>query len=357
MEKQAYIADNYASIYKKLKKTTTTFLKSKDIEELKNFILKQRKTNHDGLKNSLIEIPCNNNIKSRIEKDYTSIDYLDGVLGTVDATDQFDGITNMALLMLMSNRLAKHFRYKNNKNLSTDDQKLCKKNEATLLRWKDLSMKDLIASLYVLNQTEPDYKEVISYGYRKDDIGNDSFVIDLPYFGQVCVHFGHKMQTILDNAQETVLGILESKLELGQLSQKDFETLKDNLDATTILPDYTGKLYEYTAGLPIEYEGNKIKDIKKSLGLDKKLPEDIQEEDLVKIQQSSLNSREAYYFAIKLGLSKTQLEKVVQMDSTYLDARKIGKSAFSSTTAEERSAIFKQELAKQMSQKPRELNQ
>lgn len=343
MEKQAYIADNYASIYKKLKKTTTTFLKSKDIEELKNFILKQRKTNHDGLKNSLIEIPCNNNIKSRIEKDYTSIDYLDGVLGT--------------LLMLMSNRLAKHFRYKNNKNLSTDDQKLCKKNEATLLRWKDLSMKDLIASLYVLNQTEPDYKEVISYGYRKDDIGNDSFVIDLPYFGQVCVHFGHKMQTILDNAQETVLGILESKLELGQLSQKDFETLKDNLDATTILPDYTGKLYEYTAGLPIEYEGNKIKDIKKSLGLDKKLPEDIQEEDLVKIQQSSLNSREAYYFAIKLGLSKTQLEKVVQMDSTYLDARKIGKSAFSSTTAEERSAIFKQELAKQMSQKPRELNQ
>ena len=34
MEKQAYIADNYASIYKKLKKTTTTFLKSKDIEEL-----------------------------------------------------------------------------------------------------------------------------------------------------------------------------------------------------------------------------------------------------------------------------------------------------------------------------------
>lgn len=355
MEKQSCISDNYASIYKKLKKATITFLKSKDIGELKNFILKPREMNSDGLRNSLIELPYED-IKSRIEKDYTSIDYLEGNLGTVAATDQFDGITNMALLMLMSNRLAKHYHYKNNRNLSDTEQTLCKKNEATLLRWKDLSMKDLIASLYVLNQTEPDYKEAISYGYRKDDVGNDSFVIDLPYFGQVCVHFGHKMQTILHNAQETVIGILESKLELGQLSQNDFETLKEDLNATTILPDYTGKLYEYSAGLPIEYEGNKIKDIKKSLGLDKKLPEDMEEEDILKIHESTLNCREAYYFAIKLGLSKNQLEKVAQMDTNYLDAKKIGRTAFSLTTAKERASIFRQEINRQMSPTSHELN-
>lgn len=348
MEKQAYIADNYVSIYKKLKKATLTFLKNNDTEKLKNFILKQKRINHDGLKNSLIQIPYDDDIKSRIEKDYTGIDYLEGDLGTVDATDQFDGITNMTLLMLMSNRLAKDYRYKNNKNLSADEQKLCKKNESTLLRWKDLSMKDLIASLYILNQTEPDYKDFFSYGYRKDAIGNDSFVIDLPYFGQVCVHFGNKMHSTLYNAQETAIGILESKLELGQISQEDLEKFKNELNTNPILPDYTGKLYEYTAGLPIEYEGNRIKDMKKNLNLDKKLPEDIKEKDIIKIWQSGLNCREAYYFAIKLGLSKKQLEKVAEMDGSYLNPNKIGKSALQATNAEERASIARQEHDRQI---------
>ncbi len=356
MKKEStYLSDNYASLYKKLEKVTLLFLNTKSKNDLKDFILKQKGKNESGLKNTLIEIPSDN-IKSIIRNDYTKIDYLTGNLGTVDATDQFDGITNMALLMLMSNRLAKHYRYENNNELPEKTQELYRKNEITSLRWKDMAMKDLIASLYILTKTEDEYKNFISYGYRKDSVGNDSFVIDLPFFGQVCVHFGNKFQSIMKNAQETVIGILESKHELGQISQEEFESLLYELNDTSILPDYTGKLYEYNAGLPIEYEGSKIKSIKKQLGFDKKLPEDIEREDIMKIWKSGLNSREAYYFSVKLGLSKELLEQIVEMNDCSLDSRKIGKSALKATTVEERMTVAVQERNRQLSFHNHDLN-
>lgn len=336
--KETLVYDSYKNIYMKLQKTTNTFLKVNSIDEIKRFIYIQRKENEDGFKNSLIELP-NDDIKSVIKSTYTKIDYLEGTLGTVDATDQFDGITNMALLMLMSNRMSKYYKNRiKSEQLSPEEKDLYHKNEVALLRWKSIAMKDLIASLYILNKTEIEYTDFISYGYRQDNNKKDSFVIDLPYYGQICVHFGKQMQYILMDAKKTVSSILNKKLQLGQISQEDVDKLKQNLDEE-ILPNYTGKLYEYSSAIPIEYEGDKSKTIKEHLGLNRKLPEDINKSDILNLYNIGLNAREIYYFAIKFGLPKKQLNYIVNIGNKFLDAKNIGKSALSETTAKERQVV------------------
>lgn len=342
-----YIYSNYTDIYKKLKKVTNTYLKAEDINKVRKIILEQRRRNEDNLENRLIELP-ENNMKSTIKSTYTKIDYLDGTIGTVEATDQFDGITNMTLLVFMSNRLSKSYRHKiKNENLSPETKEIYRKNERALLRWKDIATKDLLASLYILDKTESEYKDFISYGHNKDKEGNDAFIIDLPFFGQISVHFGNKKPDIITDAQETVIGILQKKQELGQISQEEAQQLIKELDEDTILPEYTGKLYEYKSMFPIEYEGKNIKTIKENLGLKGKLPEEIDEYDIERICNSGLNDREIYYFAIKLGLSKKQLEQIFstnKKNNKKLDGNEIGRSALNSTNAEERKAVNEYEV-------------
>ena len=337
-----FIYSNYTDIYKKLKKVTNTYLKAEDINRVKKVILEQRKRNEDDLENRLIELP-DNNIESTIKSTYTKIDYIDGVIGTVDDIDQFDGITNITLLMLMSNRLSKLYKHKiKSEDLSPETTEIYQKNERTLLRWKDIATKDLLASLYILDKTESEYKDFISYGYNKDKKGNDRFIIDLPFFGQISVHFGNKKDDIITNAQETVIGILQKKQELGQISQEEAQQLINELNEKTIMPEYTGKFYEYKSMFPIEYEGKNIKIIKENLGLKGKLPEEIDEYDIKRICNSGLNDRERFYFAIKLGLSKKQLEQILstnKANNKKLDVNKIGQSAINSTSAEERKVV------------------
>ena len=334
----AYIYDNYTTIYEKLGKVTNLFLRLNSAEGIRRFIYMQTEENEDGLENTLIEIPTDN-IKKVIKDTYLKIDYLEGKLGIVDATDQFDGITNMALLMLMSNRMSKHYKKKiENENLPEEKYNAYHKNEVCLLRWKDMAMKDLIASLYILTKTDKEYENLMSYGYRKDNQNRDSFVLDLPFFGQICVHFGNKMKYILMDAEKTAESILEKKLELGQISEEKKEELINGIEQE-ILPNYTGKLYEYSATMPIEYEGRKNREVKEYLGLKEKLPEEINKRDISNLYSLGLNAREIYYFAIKLGLPKRQLEYIVEIENSILNAKIIGRKSLDSTTAEERKLV------------------
>ena len=65
------------------------------------------------------------------------------------------------------------------------------------------------------------------YGHRIDNYGNDTLVIDLPVYGQISVHFGSKsnMEQVLHIAKQSAQKIMQRKLELGQISQKEYEEL------------------------------------------------------------------------------------------------------------------------------------
>ena len=89
-----------------------------------------------------------------------------------------------------------------------------------------------------------------------------------------------KKDAILKRAQETAKSILEKKVELGQITEKQLQKITTELEMKGILPQYEGKLYEYVGAMPIEYIGENIKKYRKIIG--NKLPEDISSEDIKK---------------------------------------------------------------------------
>lgn len=326
----------YEDIHQNLEKITTTYLSKQS--NLKDFILEQREKNKSGLRNSLIEIP-ETDIKYTLKKEYISnVGNISGEIGTISPEDQAYEIKNMALLTLMSNRLSKYYKYEveNNKSLDDKTKEQYTKEKRRLLLSKDNATSDLIASLYVLEKTGgKKYSNLFSYGNRKDDNENDTFTIDLPYVGQISVHFGNKKEFILQNAKNKAISILERKKELGQIKENNFNKIIEQLNTNSILPDYTGKLFEYVSALPIEYIGPHTKEKISKLSLDTKNPKQVKTEDIERIYRSGLNIREAYYLAIKLGFSKAKLAEVLKV----YNEKEISKGALKMTSASERARI------------------
>ena len=326
----------YEDIHRNLQEITTTYL-SKE-ENLKDFILEQREKNKSGFTNSLIEIP-ETDIKYTLKKEYISnANNISGELGVISPEDQTHEIKNMALLTLMSNRLSKYYKYEveNNKSLDDKTKEQYTKEKRRLLLSKDNATSDLIASLYVLEKTGgKKYSNLFSYGNRKYDNQKDTFTIDLPYVGQISVHFGNKKEFILQDAKNKAISILERKKELGQIKENNFNKIIEQLDTNGILPDYTGKLFEYVSALPIEYIGPHTKEKINKLSLDNKNPKQIKTEDIERIYRSGLNVREAYYLAIKLGFPKSKLIEVLNV----YNEKDISKGALKMTNANERARV------------------
>lgn len=326
----------YEDIHKNLEEITTAYLNKE--ESLKDFILEQREKNKAGFKNSLIEVP-EADIKYTLKKEYISnVSNVTGELGTISPEKQAHEIKNMALLTLMSNRLSKYYKYEveNNKSLDDETKEEYTKEKRSLLLIKDNATSDLIASLYVLEKTGgKKYSNFFSYGNRKDDNGKDTFTIDLPYVGQISVHFGNKKEFILEDAKNKATSILERKKELGQIKESKFNELTTTLEVDNILPNYTGKLFEYVSALPIEYIGPHTREKINRLSLEGKNSKQIKTEDIERISRSGLNVREAYYLAIKLGFSKDKLEEVIKV----YNQKEISRGSLKSTSANERARV------------------
>ena len=206
---------------------------------------------------------------------------------------------------------------------------------------KDATTK-LIYSLFIYKETETDND--FFYGCRTDDFGNSSFVIDLPIYGQISVHYGSKenLENIEYIAKQNIDLILEKKLELGQITEDQFEKIKGKAENEGILPKYTGKLYEYSSTIPLDYCGEKFEIAQKDLNLSGKMISSISDEDIKTISENrKYNSRELYYFAIKSDFSKEQLEKL----SGYLQER--DKEISQNLTTQKRSTINVQEIGRQ----------
>lgn len=339
----------YEEIHKKLEKVVLVYTNSLSDKELREFILKYRDVNRDGLKNSLIEIP-EDNMKNVLREQYASRNKVKGEIGTVPIEDQAYEIKSIAILMLMSNRLSKLYSKKlENQCLDEQKRQIYRKNERELLTWKHGAISDLISSLYILEKTGgEEYRNTFSYGERKDEENRSTIVIDLNYIGQISVHFGPNKLDIIEEARSKAISILERKKALGQINKNELKRLREELSVSKILPRYEGKLYEYTSGLPIEYMGPTAKSKAKQIGVDTKLPEEITKKDIQKMAEIGLNEREAYYLAIKLGCPKKQLKQIIQ---AYTDIektnqkgnlkteRKIVKKAMTISTPTEREAI------------------
>lgn len=300
----------YEDIYKRAQDIISNFKMS--VRECKEFILRQRKENEDGMCNTLIE--CPQNIKRAFKETY--LDHGEALSGPIGVTknggDQYDGIIQMSTLVLLANRVSKQYihekkQIEEKRELTDNEKKDYRQKIGNAYLVKENTLSDLIANLYVLDRTDEENNNSINYGDREDKEGNGTFVIDIPCIGQVSVHYGHLKGDILEDAKNKAKSILIEKEKEGQISKEQLDILTSEVE-TEILPEYEGQLYEYVSAIPLEYKGSKIKEIQQKLGISGKMPEDITDEDITRIQQKSgLNKREIHYMGVRLEFPKRLL--------------------------------------------------
>lgn len=332
---------------------------------------------NDYQENSLINVPTTKEgaLQSLeiFEEVYTDFDYVKGTMGLVSEVYQEDGIMMMSFYALLANRKSKMYqrvldiynRYeeiygKDPKELSVDEyvnsifsdsdknlhkyifELLRKDNNKNFdcvgdiiedledikymcYRDKRFGEENLLASIYVLQNTSDFYKERYSYGNTMDNEGNEAFVIDLPYVGAISFHYGFERNKnhLINNATKKARDILQEKLRLETSIQKRkrIENAISRLDdKNAILPEYAGKLYEFKSAFPIpsynEREGLKesINELLKKIGIKDVLEEDFTEEHLRKVlNYEGLNNREKRYLLIRIGLFKSALDRFQEM--------------------------------------------
>ncbi len=349
----------YEKVFSRLDQILNQYIKLSTDRSILKFNSSQKSQNEDGFSNSLVEDDFNAfELVNEIRSSYLGRDYLEGEIGLVDGQDQYDGIFNTTLYMLMSNRLGK--LYKGALNKTSNHDKDIKNSYKTLMNSKNDAIVKLIYSLFIYKETETDND--FYYGHSIDNNGKDRLIIDLPVYGQISVHFGSKenLENIKYIAKQNIDLILKRKLELGQITEEQFNEIKSKADSEGIFPKYTGKLYEYSSAIPLDYCGEKFKMAQKDLKLSGKMVSDISDDDIERISANNkYNSRELYYFAIKSDFSKQQLEKLSSLlqkrdkkilqtskkkNHSQLDPKRIGRKAVSLTSAEERQIVDNHEV-------------
>ena len=113
--------DKYEDIFAKLETSLNEYLTLNSGRNVKGFNLSQKGINTDGFENKLIESGLSpKELIAEIRDSYLRRDYLEGEVGTIDGEEQYDGIFNIALSMLISNRLAKWYKYEIEKKSNLD---------------------------------------------------------------------------------------------------------------------------------------------------------------------------------------------------------------------------------------------
>lgn len=351
----------YEDVFNNFSEILNELLEKYNSEDIYKYNVCQKGKNKDGFKNSLIEDDFSSleELTLEIKDSYLSRDYLEGEIGLTDGQSQYDGIFNIALYMLTSNRLAKLYKYSSSEYTELDEDTSLSHSQKykNLISKKQDAIIKLIYSLYIYSETENDND--FFYGYSTDASGNSILVIDLPVYGQISVHFGSEenFERLKYVAKKCVNLTLEKKLELGQITDEQFTKIMDKANSEGIFPLYTGKLYEYSSAFPLDYCGKKFEIAQKKLKLSSKMVTDISDNDIKRISQDrKYNSRELYYFAIKSDFSKRHLKKLSQYlqirdardlrfknPSSSISSSSIGKAAVELTTAEERKIVASHE--------------
>lgn len=288
------------------------------LKELRGTILGRRSEDkiHDLPSNSLIEIPeKDDEFYEELENTYTSNVSYEGKKEGIMGCSLFSGtyqeeICNMASLMYLANIASKQYKKKKENEKDKEKRKLLNKEEKKCYQWKHNALTDIIASTFIYKELFEDCKDTLSYGYRDDDDGNPSFVIDVPIRGQLCVHFGweENKNMILKNATEIVESVVEKRLNDKTITEEEGKRLLGNLKKEGILPEYEGKLYEYVGATPIEYYGDEVSKYHKMIN--EKIGEDITSRDLEILYFNGINERELHYLLVKFEASNSILYEV-----------------------------------------------
>lgn len=151
--------------------------------------------------------------------------------------------------------------------------------------------------------------------------------MNIPFIGQICVHYGTEVKKNADikDAERKVKSIIKIKEKLGQIDKEEANKLLEDIAQNGILPEYRGTLYEYSSAIPLEYESGMIKAVQKKSGIKGTMPEDITQNDLIKIlnmkinykdkdgkikEGKNINARELYYMGVRLGFPKDKLQLI-----------------------------------------------
>lgn len=260
----------------------------------------------------------------------------------------------------MANRLAKKYKFytENDYRLSQEEIQKYEQLEGKYLEVKSMAISSLLSALYIYNKDNDDLNYGINYGFSKDEDGKDAFIIDLPYVGQLCVHFGSraKMERRKRDACNMAKFLIEDRQGGKQLSNQEIQDIEN-----MILPEYQGKLMEDVSAIPLEMKSEKIESIRKNY---KNLYDISAEKADRVIKKFELNPREAHYLAVKLGwppeiinaidndtLNLNLSEDVSKTSSTSAqptikqttisadDIIKTSESVIAQTTAEERFSV------------------
>ena len=297
-----------------------------------------------------------------------------GMIGSISLIDQYQAINNIALWMLMSNRVSKEYQaiadrkgeqYMDNKKRYNID------SAKKWLNQKDQAFCTLIACLNVLNvcntENDPFYK--INYGMTKDlsqEFAKDAFIIDVPGTGQMSIHFGNAARLNrnlrnIDNLTETILelqkeSLIKKKVELG-MSRRDAElSVSGEIKRKRKIPQYTGRLYETSSAIPLELNTVNQQAVTKHYFKESWNPQYDEIDRFV--QESGYNPREIHYWAVKsewngelIRYVDGLLEKIIKSEEKTENQKMtedqvtiLGKSAVMQTTPEERFEIMNQRI-------------
>ena len=402
--------------------------------EMQDFLEKQFKENASGYNNRFIVIP--QNITETMMSQYSRARAKSNAeLGGVDDLGiQRQLISEIAIWMLMSNRNAKacdgfaekckskseEFESIFYETKDPEDMKKSGKfyenygrflDEARdWIQLKNIAFCTLCACLNVLNYNNVNNNRRldINYGMIIDpsqEYAKDAFVIDVPLFGQMCIHLGSEcnLKRNIQTINKKTRSILEHQIE-RQLNEQRQERIKNKIDEglseeeailqveseikdelkeakqdikskfaddASCIPEYQGKLFETSSAIPLRMRKDdpRIQDIK-SVG---SLPTKSNVEKLLNMKDENgeflYNPRETHYLAVKFGWSKSAVQYAdnladhlhnkkstpelqdIQDGISEVQAIEICQSSVLSTTAEERQNV-KSQQEQQSREKP-----
>ncbi len=336
--------ETYEEIAQALNITINTCLNyyKNNPEELNSLLSKKRKGSKGNGINHFVDLSLDLNT---IKQQYMRYKCIYGEIGTVNEKQQFNGIINMSLLAMCANKITKLNDNHLSKSVLRSAQVMIgldkgKKTNFYVVKQKALST--LLASILVLSETSKDYRNFFCYGNYKDENEEEGFIIDLPYYGQIALHYGNNKENIISMSKLKAKSILKRKCELGQISQKDIEEIEISDDK--ILPQYTGKLYEYVGGFPIKNDIDAKEYLKEKCNIK---PNNMTLERIKHlVGYRKINDREKYFLLVKRGSSKNELESFLsEVELTQEKKRKkdfakeIGKKCQEEVSVNERQIV------------------
>ena len=376
-EKEADISFvKYEEIKRHLVYAVNKYCNLESEQKIKMFIERQKHENESGYANRFIVVP-NGNITDKIKKDYLGYpsvidgeevyepDFI-GRLGSIeDLETQYDSIKDIAMWMLMSNRISKKYKRRAELNGEGERQEEGANTNAykIWLSRKNIAFCALITCLNVLNfdNSEDNPRFKINYGMKKDlskeEGTQDAFIIDVPYTGQISIHLGSEKNLnenlrIIKLATKTALRLKAKNKLISQVAERKKQKIKNGLseeeahnqvkeelnaeykkeknkimsivDIGIDIPEYEGRLLETSSAIPLEM-GTSDKNIQAIYNNFKASSSPTNNEIAQFINEVNddgtykYNPREIHYLAVKLGWNADQIKFADRVSKSVQD--------------------------------------